>query len=154
MHLHSWCCMHIYAQWRLSPGWLSVSVPLLMYAVISLTLILVGPPHLDSSFGGFGGSVPCFRAWEFGWKFKGFFICFECSITHIVIILNQPQMGNKSFLDRSSIANIMWLLGFQEPEANIFQSQDTCSKEKVLTRSSALAGLFKNISIHWPKSQL
>lgn len=116
---------------------------------------LRGPPHLDSyfSFGGFGGSVPCFRAWEFGWKFKGLLTCFECNITHIVIVLNQPQMGNKSFLDRSSIPNIKWLLGFQKPEAKVSQSQDTCAKEKVLTRSPALAGLFKDVSIHWPESQ-
>lgn len=92
--------MHLNAQWRLSPGWLSVSVPLL--TVISLTLNLVGPLQLDSyfSFSGFGGSVPCFRALESGWKFKGSFICFQCSITHIVIVLSQPQMGDKSFLDR------------------------------------------------------
>lgn len=84
---------------------MAVSAPLLMYAVMCLILSLVGPSHLDSyfSFSGCGGSVPCFRAWEFGfkaWEFKGFFICFGCSITHIVVVLNQPQLGDKSFLDR------------------------------------------------------
>lgn len=151
MHFHfAVVCMCMHNGGCLQDG--SISIPLLMYAVISLTLSLVGPPYLDSfPLVALGTAFFVLGHGSLGGSSGGFL--FECSTTHIVIVLNQPQMSNKSFLDRWSGSSTKWLLGFQEPEANISQSQDTCAKEKVLTRSPALAGLFKDISIHWPESQ-